>query len=209
MEDLTRAKNRRESFLLRHGRSAGGIHLDTQGSHPARPASLRRSGAANHVRAPPRDRRVPGAERAAIEADLAPCLDEAPQAEPVRRLAAHWNVDRLGALVLERGGGRLCGASGRAPPPGPPATRCCPSTPRAPASTAARSPTPARLTGAASRWWPRGSTASARGSGAGLPTQVDLCRRFRRLAAKKSVHGVVVAAIVPRLVRSLHAEMVF
>ena len=39
-------------------------------------------------------------------------------------------------------------------------------------------------------------------------TQVDLCRRFRTLDARKSVRGVVVAAIARRLVGQLYAEMV-
>jgi hypothetical protein len=38
--------------------------------------------------------------------------------------------------------------------------------------------------------------------------QVDLCRRFRSLDARKSVRGVVVAAIARRLVGYLYAEMV-
>lgn len=38
--------------------------------------------------------------------------------------------------------------------------------------------------------------------------QLDLCRRFRSLDARKSVRGVVVAAIARRLVGHLHAEMV-
>jgi len=37
---------------------------------------------------------------------------------------------------------------------------------------------------------------------------VDLCRRFRSLDKRKSVRGVVVAAIARRLVGYLWAEMV-
>ena len=38
--------------------------------------------------------------------------------------------------------------------------------------------------------------------------QVDLCRRFRSLDTRKSVRGVVVAAVARRLVGHLYAEMV-
>jgi transposase len=102
VEDLTRAKNRLEAFLLRHGRVYRGgstwtfrhrYWLAAQSfEDPALRTTFGRYLATVECRE---------AERAAIEADLAPYLEQAPFAEPVRRLAAYRGVDRLGALVLQ------------------------------------------------------------------------------------------------------------
>lgn len=102
VEDLTRAKNRLEAFLLRHGRvyRAGSTwtfrHRSWLAAQSFDDPALRITFGRYLATVECRE-----AERAAIEADLAPYLEEAPFAEPVRRLAAYRGVDRLGALVLQ------------------------------------------------------------------------------------------------------------
>ncbi len=162
------------------------------------------------------------AELEALEADLGAYFDVEPFASAVARLAAYRGVERLGGLVLQAevcdwrrfSGqddiGAFCGL--------------VPSEYSSGAKvTGARSPAPVTCTCAASSSRPPGLTASGPSLGAalrrrqeGVPAetvarawaaQVDLCRRFRQLDARKPVRGVVVAAVARRLAGHLYAEM--
>jgi transposase len=224
VEDLTRAKSRLEAFLLRHGRvyQAGSTGTSKHRYWLAAQAfddrALRTTFGRYLATVECRE-----AERAAIEADLAPYLDEAPFAEPVRRLAAYRGVDRLGALVLQAevgdwrrfasgaAAGAFCGLV-------PSEYSSGASVHRGSLTHAGNAHLRRQLVEAAwsYRFGPSLGPSLLRRQ-QGIPpetaarawaTQVDLCRRFRRLDAKKSVRGVVVAAIARRLVGCLHAEMV-
>ena len=224
VEDLTRAKNRLEAFLLRHGRvyRAGSTWtfrhrywLAAQSfDDPALRTTFGRYLATVECRE---------VERAAIEADLAPYLERDPFAEPVRRLTAYRGVDRLGALVLQAevcdwrrfasGGaaGAFCGLV-------PSEYSSGASVHRGSLTHAGNAHLRRQLVEAAwsYRFGPSlGPSLLRRQQGIPPETaarawaaQVDLCRRFRRLDAKKPARGVVVSAIARRLVGYLHAEMV-
>lgn len=224
LEDLTRARNRLGHFLLRHGRIWRGgstwtfkhrYWLAAQSfDHPALSATFER------YRATVECREV---ELAAIEADLARYADEEPFAGPVRRLAAYRGVERLGALVLQAevcdwrrfsgvaDAGAFCGLV-------PSEYSSGASVWRGSLTHAGNAHLRRQLIEAAWAYRTGPSLGPAlRRRQEGVPaetvarawaTQLDLCRRFRSLDARKSVRGVVVAAIARRLVGCLHAEMV-
>jgi transposase len=224
VEDLTRAKNRLEALLLRHGRRYRGgstwtfrhrYWLAAQTfDDPALRTTFERYRATVECRE---------AERAAIEADLATYLERDPFAEPVRRLAAYRGVDRLGALVLQAevcdwrrfaSGGAAGAFCGLVPSEYSSGT----SVHRGALTHAGNAHLRRQLVEAAwaYRFGPSLGPALRRRQ-QGVPpetqarawaAQVEPCRRFRRLDARKSVRGVVVAAIARRLVGHLHTEMV-
>ena len=224
VEDLTRAKNRLAHFLLRHGR----IYRDgttwtlryrswlaaQSFDHPAAQATF------GHYRSTVECRE---AELEAIEADMTAYLDAEPFCDAVTRLSAYRGVDRLGALVLQaevcdwhrfagrKDAGAFCGlvpseySSGR-------------SVVRAGLTHAGNVHLRRQLVESA--WAYRsgpslGASLRRRQQGVSPETtarawaaQVELCRRFCSLDKRKSVRGVVVAAIARRLVGHLYAEMV-
>lgn len=224
VEDLTRAKNRLGHFLLRNGRIfrdgstwtlkhrswLSAQHLE----EPAAQTTLARYRAAVECRE---------AELEAIEADMATHLQAEPFASSIRRLSAYRGIDRLGALVLQaevcdwrrfsdrEDAGAFCGL--------------VPSEYSSGASVSRGSITRAgnvhlRRQLVESAWAYRSGPSiglALRRRQDGVPpetlarawaAQVDLCRRFRSLDARKSVRGVVVAAVARRLVGHLYAEMV-
>ena len=224
VEDLTRAKNRLAHFLVRHGR----IYRDGSTwtlkyrswlaaqsfDHRAATATFSRYRSTVECRE---------AELCAIEADMAAYLDAEPFCGPVARLSAYRGVDRLGALVLQA---EVCDwrrFSGRDD-----VGAFCGLVPSEYSSGA--SVVRGRLTHTGnvhlrrqlveSAWAYRsgpslGPSLRRRQGGVSPETaarawaaQVDLCRRFRSLDKRKSVRGVVVAAIARRLVGHLYCEMV-
>ncbi|MGH9294457.1 MAG: IS110 family transposase [Acidimicrobiales bacterium] len=224
VEDLTRAKNRLGHFLLRHG------HVWRDGStwtlkhrswlgtrtfeEPAARSTFSRYKATVECRE---------AELEGIEADLAMFFDADPFCGPLRRLSAYRGVDHLGGLVLQA---EVCDwrrFSGR-----PDAGAFCglvPSEYSSGASVRRGSITRAgnvhlRHQLVESAWAYRSGPSLGTGlrrRQEGVPAdtvarawaaQVDLCRRFRSLDARKSVRGVVVTAIARRLVGHLYDEMV-
>lgn len=162
-------------------------------------------------------------ELAAIEADLVRYADEEPFADPVRRLAAYRGIERLGALVLHA---EVC--DWRRFASGAEAAAFCGLVPSEYSS--GTSVWRGSLTHAGnahlrrqlieSAWAYRTGPSlgpalrrrqegvSAETQARAWATQLDLCRRFRALDARKSVRGVAVAAIARRLVGHLHSEMV-
>ncbi len=222
--DLTRAKNRIGHFLIRHGRiwrdgSTWTLkHRQWLGvqrfDEPAAEATFKRYEATAECRE---------AELDAIEADLACYVEAEPYAASVRRLSAYRGVDRIGALVLQaevcdwrrfadrEGAGAFCGL--------------VPSECSSGASVRRGGLTHAgnvhlRRQLVESAWAYRsgpslGPSLKHRQEAVAPDTvarawaaQVDLCRRFRSLDARKSARGVVVAAIARRFFGHLHAEMV-
>jgi transposase len=224
VEDLTRAKNRLGHFLLRHG------HIWRDGStwtlkyrawlsgrtfeEKAAQSTFSRYKATVECRE---------AELEAIEADMTTYCDAEPFCDAVARLSAYRGVDRLGALVLQA---EVCDwrrFSGRDD-----AGAFCGLVPSEYSS--GKSVTRGGLTRAGnvhlrrqlveSAWAYRsgpslGPSLRRRQDGVSADTaarawaaQVDLCRRFRSLDKRKSVRGVVVAAVARRLVGHLYAEMV-
>ena len=224
LEDLTRAKNRLGHFLLRHGRIYRGAtawtfkHRDWLGQQtfddPALTKTLSRYRATVECRE---------AELAGIEADLAPYYEKEPFAESVRRLAAYRGVDFLGGLVLQaeicdwrrfssrEAAGAFCGLVPSEYSSGEHTWR---------GSLTHTGNAHLRYQLVESAWAYRngpslGVTLRRRHEGVSAETQarawaaqVDLCRRFHQLDQRKSVRGVVVAAIARRLVGHLYAEMV-
>jgi transposase len=223
-EDLTRAKNRLGHFLLRHGRVYRGAtpwtfkHRGWLGEQSFDEPALRATFARYRATVECRE-----AELEAIEADLARYIDQEPFATPARRLCAYRGVDRLGALVLQaevcdwrrfanRGAaGAFCGL--------------VPSEYSSGASVRRGSLTHAgnahlRYQLVESAWAYRSGPSlgvALRRRQEGVPAdtvarawaaQVELCRRFKALDARKSVRGVVVAAVARRLVGHLYTEMV-
>ena len=223
-EDLTRAKNRLAHFLVRHGR----IYRDgatwtlkyrswlaaQSFDHPAATATFGRYRSTVECRE---------AELEAIEADMTTYLDAEPFCDAVTRLSAYRGVDRLGALVLQaevcdwrrfsgrNDAGAFCGL--------------VPSEYSSGGSVVRGGLTHAgnvhlRRQLVESAWAYRcgpslGASLRRRQAGVSPETaarawaaQVDLCRRFRSLDKRKSVRGVVVAAVARRLVGHLYAEMV-
>ena len=224
VEDLARAKNRLGHFLLRHG------HVWRDGStwtlkYRGWLGTLSFDEAAARSAFSPYKATVEcrEAELCGIDADLATFFDAEPFSHPLRRLAAYRGVDRLGALVLQA---EVCDwrrFSGR-----PDAGAFCglvPSEYSSGSSVRRGSITRAgnvhlRRQLVESAWAYRSGPslgAELRRRQEGVPAdtvarawaaQVDLCRRFRTLQAKKPVRGVVVAAIARRLVGHLYEEMV-
>ena len=224
VEDLTRAKNRLGHFLLRHGRvyrtgtpwtfRYRGWLGNQSFAHPALTTTFSRYRATVECRE---------AELAALEADLVGYLDSEPFAPSVRRLSAYRGVDRLGALVLQaevcdwrrfadrEAAGAFCGLV-------PSEYSSGASVHRGGLTHAGNAHLRRQLVEAAWAYRSGPSLGPAlRRRQEGVPaetvarawaTQVDLCRRFRGLDARKSVRGIVVAAIARRLVGRLHAEMV-
>jgi transposase len=223
-EDLTRAKNRLAHFLVRHGR----IYRDgttwtlkhrswlaaQSFDHPAATATFGRYKATVECRE---------AELEAIEADMTTYLDAEPFCDAVTRLSAYRGVDRVGALVLQaevcdwrrfagrNDAGAFCGL--------------VPSEYSSGSSVVRGGLTHAgnvhlRRQLVESAWAYRsgpslGPSLRRRQAGVSAETaarawaaQVDLCRRFRSLDKRKSVRGVVVAAVARRLVGHLYTEMV-
>ena len=222
--DLTRSKNRLGHFLVRHGeiwRDGSTWTMKHRAwlsartfDEPAARATFLRYKATIECRE---------AELEAIEADMTAYLDLEPFCDVVTRLSAYRGVDRLGALVLQA---EVCDwrrFSGRND-----AGAFCGLVPSEYSS--GRSVVRAGLTHAGnvhlrrqlieSAWAYRsgpslGASLRRRQQGVSPETaarawaaQVDLCRRFRSLDERKSVRGVVVAAIARRLVGHLYAEMV-
>jgi transposase len=224
LEDLTRARNRLGHFLLRHGRVYRGStpwtfkHRNWLGQQtfddPALTKTLVRYRATVECRE---------ADLEGIEGDLAPYYDEEPFASPVRRLAAYRSIDFLGALVLHvdvcdwrrfsgrEAAGAFCGLVPSEYSSGDKTWR---------GSITRAGNAHLRYQLIESAWAYRngpslGVTLRRRQEGVAAETQsrawatqVDLCRRFRQLDHRKSVRGVVVAAIARRLVGHLYAEMV-
>ena len=222
--DLTRSKNRLGHFLVRHGeiwRDGSTWTMKHRAwlsartfDEPAARATFLRYKATIECRE---------AELEAIEADLAGFFDAEPFAAAIRRLSAYRGVDRLGALVLQaevcdwrrfagrKDAGAFCGL--------------VPSEYSSGSSVKRGSITRAgnvhlRHQLVESAWAYRsgpsvGLTLRRRQDGVSAETlarawatQVELCRRFRSLSARKSARGVVVTAIARRLVGHLYNEMV-
>jgi transposase len=224
VEDLTRAKNRLGHFLLRHGHiyRAGQTWTHRHRSwlseqtfdHPALTSTFSRYRATVACRE---------TELEALEADLARYLTEEDFEEPVKRLSAYRGVDRLGALALHaevcdwrrfRGAGEAGAFCGLVPSEYSSGA----SVQRGSITHAGNAHLRRQLVESA---WAYQSGPSLgvdlRRRLEGVPdetrarawaAQVDLCRRFRQLNARKSVRGVVVTAIARRLVGHLYAEMV-
>jgi transposase len=224
LDDLLRARRRLLSFLLRHGRiyRAGtawtGVHekwLAAQRfDEPALTATY------GHYRAVVAARQ---ADLDAIEAELRHAGTQAPFAEPVRRLAGYRGVAQLGALTLAA---EVCDWR-RFPTAGAfmAFTGLVPSE-YSSGNTARRGHI--TKTGNAhlrtqlieSAWAyqhrPIINTV-LRARQVDLPAetlarswtaQLRLCRRFRALAARKNIKGVVVTAIARELAGFLWAEMI-
>lgn len=224
VEDLTRAKNRLGHFLLRHGRiwrdgSTWTLKyrswLGTQSfGEAAATATFRCYKATVECRE---------AELEAIEADMATYLEAEPFADAVARLSAYRGVDRLGALVLQaevcdwrRFSGRedIGSFCGLVP------SECSSGSSVQRGSITRAGNVHLRRQLVESAWAYKSGPSlgpSLRRRQEGVPAetaarawaaQVELCRRFRSLDARKSVRGVVVAAVARRLVGHLWAEMV-
>jgi transposase len=224
VEDLTRAKSRLAHFLCRHGRIwrdgctwtlkyRSWLAAQSFDERAAR-ATLERYKATVACRE---------AELEGIEEDMRVFSDVEPFATPVHRLAAYRGVDRLGALALQaevcdwrRFSGRdqagaFCGLV-------PSEYSSGSSVQRGGLTRAGNVHLRRQLVESA--WAYRsgpslGTSLKRRQEDVPADTrarawaaQVDLCRRFRSLDKRKSVRGVVVAAVARRLVGHLHAEMV-
>jgi transposase len=221
--DRHRARRRLLSFLLRHG------HVYRQGAawtatHERWLASLRFTDPAltstfHHYRAVIVSR---DAELRALEGDLVLVACEEPFAEPVRRLAAYRGVAELGALTLAT---EVCDWRRFAHAPAFMGfTGLVPSE----YSSGSRSrrgkitrtgPVHLRTQLVESAWAYRhrpivSQRLRARHDGVGQATiarswkaQLRLCRRFKRLAARKSNIGLVAAAVARELAGFLWAEM--
>ena len=221
--DRHRARRRLLSFLLRHG------HVYRQGAawtatHERWLASLRFTDPAltstfHHYRAVIVSR---DAELRALEGDLVLVACEEPFAEPVRRLAAYRGVAELGALTLAT---EVCDWRRFAHAPAFMGfTGLVPSE----YSSGSRSrrgkitrtgPVHLRTQLVESAWAYRhrpivSQRLRARHDGVGQATiarswkaQLRLCRRFKRLAARKSNIGLVAAAVARELAGFLRAEM--
>jgi transposase len=224
VEDLTRAKNRLGHFLLRHGRVWRGGSTWTfryrnwlgeqSFDQPALTATFSRYRATVECRE---------AELEALEADLGRYANDEPFATPVRRLSAYRGVDRLGALVLQAeicdwrrfrnggGAGAFCGlvpseySSGERVQRGS-LTHAGNAHLRRQLIESAWAYTTGPSLGPVLRRRQDGVPAETRARA--WASQVDLCRRFRALDKRKTVRGVVVAAVARRLIGHLHAEMV-
>jgi transposase len=224
MEDVTRAKNRLGHFLLRHGR----IYRDgtpwtlkhrswlagQSFDHPALSVTFGRYRATVACRE---------AELEAIEADLERYFGIEPFASAVGRLAAYRGVERLGGLVLQAevcdwrrfsgrdDAGAFCGlvpseySSGAKVARGA-ITRAGNVHLRRQLIEAAWAYRSGPSLGVALRRRQEGVAAET--AARAWAAQVDLCRRFRQLDARKSARGVVIAAIARRLVGHLYTEMV-
>lgn len=224
VEDLTRAKNRLGHFLLRHGRVYRGAtpwtfkHRGWLGDQRFDEAALSATFARYRATGECRE-----AELEAVEADLAVYVELEPFATPLRRLCAYRGVDRMGALVLQA---EVCDWRRFADRNAPGAF--CGLVPSEYSSGASVKRGGLTHTGNAhlrhqlveSAWAYRSGPSmgvALRRRQEGVPAdtaarawaaQVDLCQRFRALDARKSVRGVVIAAIARRLVGYLYAEMV-
>lgn len=224
VEDLTRAKNRLGHFLLRHGRIWRGATTwtfkyrnwlgDQTFDEAAACATFARYRATVECRE---------AELEALEADLAVYFDDEPFATPVRRLCAYRGVDRLGALTLQAevcdwrrfatgaAAGAFCGlvpseySSGERIQRGS-LTHAGNAHLRRQLIESAWAYTTGPSLGPTLKRRQEGI--SAENQARAWASQVDLCRRFRALDKRKSVRGVVIAAIARRLAGHLHAEMV-
>jgi transposase len=224
VEDLTRAKNRLGHFLLRHGRVWRGATTwtfkyrywlsDQSFDHPALTVAFSRYRATVECRE---------AELQALETELSAYLTQEPFATPVHRLCAYRGVDWLGALVLQAevgdwrrfangaAAGAFCGLVPSEYSSGDRVRR---------GSLTHTGNAHLRRQLIESAWAytsgpSLGVTLRRRQEGVSPDTQarawasqVELCRRFRALDKRKSVRGVVVAAIARRLIGHLHAEMV-
>lgn len=223
VEDLARAKNRLSHFLLRHGRIYRATpwtfrHRNWLGTQRFDEAALATTFA--RYRSTVECREV---ELAAIEADLERYFGREPFAAPLRRLCAYRGIDRMGALVLQA---EVCDWR-RFPGRGAAGAFCglVPSEYSSGSEVRRGSITHAgnghlRRQLVESAWAYRsgpslGVGLRSRQEGVSADTlarswaaQVDLCRRFRSLDARKPVRGVVVTAIARRLVGLLYEEMV-
>lgn len=224
VEDETRAKNRLGHFLLRQGRvwRDGSTWTVKYRSWLAaqRFEELAARATFARYRAIVEARE---AELAAIEADLAAYFTADGFAGPVGRLCAYRGVDRMGALVLQaevcdwrrfrdrEDVGGFCGLVPSEYSSGSTTTR---------GRLTRMGNVHLRRQLVESAWAYRsgpslGVALCRRQVGAPPETvarawaaQVDLCRRFRTLDARKSTRGVVVAAVARRLAGHLWAEMV-
>lgn len=215
VEDLTRAKNRLGHFLLRHGRIwRGGASTWTfkyrnwLGQQSFDEGALKETFARYRATVECRE-----AELQALEADLARYTEEDPFATAVQRLSAYRGVDRLGALVLQA---EVCdwrrfanaGAAGAFCGLVPSEYSSGDSVRRGSLTHAGNAHLRRQLIESAWAYntGPSLGVALRRRQDA-WASQVELCRRFRQLDKRKSVRGVVVAAIARRLITHLHAEM--
>ena len=224
VEDLTRAKNRLGHFLLRHGRIWRGAttwtfkYRNWLGDQTFDEAAARATFARYRATVECRE-----AELEALEADLAVYFDEEPFATPLRRLSAYRGVDRLGALTLQSevcdwrrfatsaATGAFCGLV-------PSEYSSGDKVKRGSLTHAGNAHLRRQLIESAWAYTTGpslGPTLKRRQEGISAETQarawasqVDLCRRFKALDKRKSVRGVVIAAIARRLAGHLHAEMV-
>lgn len=220
VEDLTRAKNRLAHFLCRHGRiwRDGCTWTLKYRSWLAAQTFDERAAQAtvDRYRATVACRE---AELDGIEQDMRAFLDLEPFATPVKRLSAYRGVDHLGALALQaevcdwrrfsgrEQAGAFCGLV-------PSEYSSGSSVKRGGLTRAGNVHLRRQLVESA---WAYRSGPSLKRRQEDVPAetrarawaaQVDLCRRFRSLDKRKSVRGVVVAAVARRLVGHLHAEMV-
>jgi transposase len=224
VEDLTRAKNRLGHFLLRHGRIWRGAttwtfkYRNWLGEQTFDEAAARATFA--RYRSTVECREV---ELEAIEADLGVYFDHDPFATALRRLCAYRGVDRLGALTLQTevcdwrrfatgaAAGAFCGlvpseySSGQKVQRGS-LTHAGNAHLRRQLIESAWAYTTGPSLGVTLR--KRQEAVSGDTQARAWASQVDLCRRFKALDKRKSVRGVVIAAIARRLAGHLHAEMV-
>ena len=223
LDDLQRARRRLQSFLLRHGRiyRAGsawtGLHerwLSTQ--HFDEPA-LRLTYA--HYRATVSTRQ---ADLDSVEAELKQAGTEPPFTDAVRRLGGYRGVAQLGALTIaaEVGDWRRFPSAGAFMA----FTGLVPSeyssggaARRGHITKTGNAHLRTQLIESAWAYQHRpiiGTALRARQTGLPADTlarswtaQLRLCRRFRALAARKNIKGVVVTAIARELAGFLWAEM--
>jgi transposase len=223
VEDLTRAKNRLGYFLLRHGRVYSGTsrtfkHRNWLGNQSFDQPALRTTFSRYRATV-----ECPETELGAIEADLATYVDTEPVATPVRRLSAYRGMNRLGALVLQAevcewrrfanrdATGGSCGlilseySSGASVQRGS-ITHAGNAHLRHQLVESAWAYRSGPSLGVALRR--RQEDVSAETQARAWADQVELCRRFRALDARKSVREVVIVAIARRLIGHLDAEMV-
>jgi transposase len=224
VEDLTRARNRVTTFLLRHGLVwRGGSNWSLVHRHWLEAQHFEDRALAltyAHYRATLNAREV---ALDAAEADLAAFFDKAPFAEPVARLAAYRGVDRLGALTIAtevcdfRRFGRaedFAGFTGLVPSEHSSGS----SRHQSRLTNAGNAHLRTQLVESAWAYQHRpgvGRTLRQRHEGVSPQTitrawaaQQRLCRRFRHLASRKNVRSVVAAAVARELSGFLWAEMV-
>jgi transposase len=224
LDDLQRARRRLASFLLRHGRvyrggsAWTGVHEKWLAAQDFAEPALRATYAQYRAVVTAR-----GADLTAIEAELTTAAAVCgPLAESVQRLGAYRGVAELGAITLAvevTDWRRFPTASGFMAFTGlvPSEHSSGGSTRRGHITKTGNAHLRTQLIESAWAYQHRpivGTALRARQQGAPAETlarswraQRRLCRRFRALAARKNVKGVVVTAIARELAGFLWAEM--